>query len=222
VTHYEFDKDFRIEGSDRGVGGWLVSINGTRGDYEDVFLPLRGRHQIANLAVAVAASEALLGGPLDEDALRSGAAAVVSPGRMEVVASSPLVLIDGAHNPQGMRALAGSLAEEFAHQRWVLVMSSMKDKDLMQMTPPLKGAIRMAIATETGSNRSQPADDLATMLATTLDVPAESVPDPGAALARARDLAGPEGAVLVTGSLYLVGAIRSLLMTGKQAQRNER
>jgi dihydrofolate synthase/folylpolyglutamate synthase len=60
------------------------------------------------------------------------------------------------------------------------------------------------------------------MLATTLDVPAESVPDPGAALARARDLAGPEGAVLVTGSLYLVGAIRSLLMTGKQAQRNER
>jgi dihydrofolate synthase/folylpolyglutamate synthase len=187
-----------------------------------VFLPLRGRHQIANLAVAVAASEALLGGPLDEEALRSGAAAVVSPGRLEVVASSPLVLIDGAHNPQGMRALASSLAEEFAHQQWVLVMSAMKDKDLLQMIPPLKGPVRNAVATETGSNRSQSADDLAATLASILEVPAESAPDPAAALARARDLAGPDGAILVTGSLYLVGAVRSLLMTGKPAQRNER
>ena len=222
ATHYEFDKDFRIEGSDRGVGGWLVSINGTRGDYEDVFLPLRGRHQMANLAVAVAASEALLGGPLDEDALRSGVGAVTSPGRLEVVASTPLVLIDGAHNPQGMRSLASSIAEEFALQKWVLVMSAMKDKDLMQMVPPLKGQVRSAIATETGSNRSQAADDLAATLASALEVPVESVPDPVAALARARELAGPEGAVLVAGSLYLVGAIRSLLMTGKPAQRNER
>ena len=222
ATHYEFDKDFRVEGSDRGVGGWLVSINGTRGDYEDVFLPLRGRHQIANLAVAVAASEALLGGALDEDALRSGAAAVISPGRLEVVASSPLVLIDGAHNPQGMRALASSLAEEFAHQKWVLVMAAMKDKDLMQMVPTLKGPVQIAIATETGSNRSQRADDLAATLSAALEVPVESVPDPQAALARARELAGPDGVVLVTGSIYLVGAIRSLLMTGKQAQRNER
>ena len=222
ATHYEFEKDFRIEGSDRGVGGWLVSINGTRGDYEDVFLPLRGRHQIANLAVAVAASEALLGGPLDEEALRSGAAAVTSPGRLELVDSSPLVLIDGAHNPQGMRALAASLTEEFANQSWVLVMSAMKDKDLTQIIPQLKGRIRSAIATEVDSIRSQSADDLAAILRSSLEVPVEAIPDTAAALARAREMAGPEGAVLVTGSLYLVGAVRSLLMTGKAAQRNER
>ena len=222
ATHYEFEKDFRVEGSDRGVGGWLVSINGTRGDYEDVFLPLRGRHQISNLAVAIAASEALLGGPLDEDALRSGAAAVVSPGRLEVVASSPLVLIDGAHNPQGMRALASTLAEEFAHQKWVLVLAAMQDKDLSQMIPTLRGPIQSAIATETGSNRSLRASDLAATLAAGLEVPVESVPDPEAALAKARDLAGSDGAVLVTGSIYLIGAVRSLLMSGRPAQRNER
>jgi dihydrofolate synthase/folylpolyglutamate synthase len=101
-------------------------------------------------------------------------------------------------------------------------MSAMKDKDLTQMTPPLKGAVRIAIATETGSDRSQSADNLAATLAAILDVPAVPEPDPGAALARARELAGPEGAVLVTGSLYLVGAVRSLLMTGRAAQRNER
>ena len=222
ATHYEFGRDFRIEGSDRGVGGWLASINGTRGDYEDVFLPLRGRHQIANLAVAVAASEALLGGPLDEDSLRNGVAAASSPGRLEVVASSPLVLLDGAHNPQGMRALASSLAEEFANHSWVLVMSAMKDKDLTEMVPSLKGSVKGAIATEIGSSRSLPAADLAGALASALEVPVETIAEPEAAVARARDLAGPEGAVLVTGSLYLVGAVRSLLMTGKAAHRNER
>jgi len=222
ATHYEFTKDFRIEGADRGVGGWLTSINGTRGDYEDVFLPLRGRHQVANLAVAVAAAEALLGGPLDEGALRDGVAAVTSPGRLELLASSPLVLIDGAHNPQGVRALAAALAEEFANHDWVLVMSGMRDKDLSQMIPPLKGQVRAAIATETGSNRSLPADELASSLKAGLEVPVETASNPAAALARARELAGPAGAVLVTGSLYLVGAIRSLLTTGKAAQRNER
>jgi dihydrofolate synthase/folylpolyglutamate synthase len=222
ATHYEFNKDFRIEGADRGVGGWLASINGTRGDYEDVFLPLRGRHQVGNLAVAVAASEALLGGPLDENVLRDGVAAVTSPGRLEPVASSPLVLIDGAHNPQGMRALAAALTEEFAHHDWVLVMSGMRDKDLNQMIPPLKGHIRNAIATETGSSRSLPVDELVSSLESGLDVQVEAAPNPATALARARQLAGPDGAVLVTGSLYLVGAIRSLLTTGKPAQRNER
>ena len=222
ATHYEFNKDFRIEGSDRGVGGWLVSINGTRGDYEDVFLPLRGRHQIANLAVAVAASEALLGGPLDEEALRNGVANVTSPGRLEVVGSSPLVLIDGAHNPQGMGALAAALSEEFASHEWVLVMSAMKGKDLAGIVPFLKGHIRAAIAAESVSSRALPADELASSLRAGLGVPVESVPDPADALARARELAGPKGAVLVTGSLYLVGAIRSLLTTGNPVQRNER
>jgi dihydrofolate synthase/folylpolyglutamate synthase len=222
ATHYQFDRDFRIEGSDRGVGGWLVSINGTRGDYEDVFLPVRGRHQIANLAVAVAASEALLGGPLDESSLRAGVAEVTSPGRLEPIASSPLVLIDGAHNPQGMRALAAALAEEFANQEWVLVMSAMRDKDLSQMIPQLRGHVRSAIATQSASDRTLPANELAESLRAELELPVEAVPDPAEALARARELAGPQGAVLVTGSLYLVGAIRSLVTSGKAAQRNER
>ena len=222
ATHFQYTKDFRVEGADRGVGGWLVSINGTRGDYEDVFLPLHGRHQIANLAVAVAAAEALLGGPLDEDALRGGIASVTSPGRLELVASSPLVLLDGAHNPQGMRVLAASLAEEFSNQGWILLMSAMKDKDLTQMVPPLKGHVRTAIATETGSGRSLSATDLAARIHDALEVPVEALPDPANALARARELAGPSGAILVAGSLYLVGAIRSLLTTGRPAQRNER
>lgn len=222
ATHYEFDRDFRIEGSDRGVGGWLVSISGTRGDYDDIFLPVRGRHQIANLAVAVAASETLLGGPLDEGSLREGVAQVTSPGRLELVASSPLVLIDGAHNPQGMRALAATLSEEFSNQEWVLLVSAMRDKDLSAMIPQLRGHIRSAVATESSSNRALPAEELAESLRAELDVPVESHPDPTIALARARELAGPQGAVLVTGSLYLVGAIRSLVTTGTPAQRNER
>jgi dihydrofolate synthase/folylpolyglutamate synthase len=170
----------------------------------------------------VAAAEALLGGPLDEEALRNGVANVTSPGRLELVGSSPLVLIDGAHNPQGMGALAAALSEEFASHEWVLVISAMKGKDLAGIIPFLKGHIRAAIAAESGSSRALSAEELAASLRAGLGVPVESLPDPAEALARARELAGPKGAVLVTGSLYLVGAIRSLLTTGKPVQRNER
>jgi dihydrofolate synthase/folylpolyglutamate synthase len=101
-------------------------------------------------------------------------------------------------------------------------MSAMRDKDLTNMIPPLQGRVSSAIATETGSNRSLPADDLAESLRQGLDVPVEVISQPGAALARARELAGERGAVLVTGSLYLVGAIRSLLTSGATPRRNER
>ena len=147
---------------------------------------------------------------------------MTSPGRLELVASSPLVLIDGAHNPQGMRALAAALAEEFSNQEWVLLMSAMRDKDLSAMIPQLRGHIRSAVATESASNRALPADELAITLRAELDVPVESHAELTTAWARACELAGSQGAVLVTGSLYLVGAIRGLVMTGTTAQRNER
>ena len=104
------------------------------------------------------------------------------------------MLIDGAHNPQGMRALAASLAEEFANQEWVLVMSAMKDKDLVADGPAAARAMFAApIATETGSSRASPADELAASSAGQYSrCRSKSIPDPDAALARARELAGPK------------------------------
>lgn len=222
VQHLQYGRDYHLEGTSAAVGGWHCSIAGNRGDYEDIFLPLHGRHQTRNLAVAVAAAESLLGNALHEEALRLGAAAVTVPGRLESVASSPLVLLDGAHNPQGFRVLGEALAEEFGHVDWVLLFAAMQDKNLADMLPALAGRVRAAVATEVGSPRSLKTPVLASAIQELLAVPVEQAPDPIDALKIAMDLAGADGAVLVTGSLYLVGAIRGAIRQTGQAQRNER
>jgi dihydrofolate synthase/folylpolyglutamate synthase len=222
IQHLQYGADFRLEGSSPAVGGWHCSVAGNRADYEDILLPLHGRHQTRNLAVAVAAAESLLGNALDEDALRRGVASVTAPGRLEPVSSSPFVLLDGAHNPQGFRVLGETLGEEFGHREWVLVMAAMADKNLAEMLPALAGRVRAAVATDVGSPRSLKAADLALEIERQLAVPVEQASNPVEALAVARKLAGPEGAVLVTGSLYLVGSIRLATAGAGAVQRNER
>jgi dihydrofolate synthase/folylpolyglutamate synthase len=101
-------------------------------------------------------------------------------------------------------------------------MAAMADKNLGDMLPPLRGRVAAAVMTEVGSPRSMPAASLATQVKEILGVPAHAEANPLAALERAKALAGIEGAILVTGSLYLVGAIRSQLTRGEGAQRNER
>ncbi|HZD23939.1 MAG TPA: Mur ligase family protein, partial [Acidimicrobiia bacterium] len=97
IQHRRFDHDYGIETYERGVGGWLATIAGAETTYEDIFLPLHGRFQLTNLAVAVAACEALVGRKLDTEAVRDAAAVATAPGRMEPLGSSPFVMVDGAH-----------------------------------------------------------------------------------------------------------------------------
>lgn len=217
---YRYGHDFRIEAATRAVGGWQVDLDGIHGRYEDLFLPLHGRHQAVNLAVAVAAVEALLDRELDSPGLAEAVSVVTSPGRMEPVEHG--WLLDGAHNPDGFRALGAALAEEFPAIRWVVVLGAMEDKDLDAMLPPLAGRVDTVIATRTDSPRALAADRLAAAAGTILGVRAEAVEDVAAALARAREIAGPEGPILVTGSLYLVGPARSLLLGHTPPHRNER
>ena len=144
VEHFRYGRDFSVE-AEPAVGGWLCRINGIHETYEDVFLPVHGRHQTVNLAVASAAVEALLGRSLDPEAVIDGASVITCPGRLEAVSSRPLILLDGAHNPQGFRTLASSLEEEFAGRRWVLMTAAMQDavSDLQQRWAPLaaRGAV---------------------------------------------------------------------------------
>jgi dihydrofolate synthase/folylpolyglutamate synthase len=211
-----------VAGAERAIGGWYCEIRGAEDLYEDILLPVHGRHQTRNLAVAVAAAEALLGRGLEHQAVIDAAAAISCPGRMEVIERRPLLLLDGAHNPEGFRVLSESLDEEFRSVRWVLVVAAMQDKDLETMLPSLAGRIERVIATAIDSPRALAPDDLASKAAALLSVPAEAVPGASAAVGRAREVAGAEGAVLVTGSLYLVGAVRSHLLRGQPAQPNER
>jgi dihydrofolate synthase / folylpolyglutamate synthase len=211
IHHRHYGKDFSVLDAERGVGGWLVTIAGAEETYEDLFLPLHGRYQLVNLANAMAATEALLGRKLDEEAVRDALAVATVPGRMEVLGTHPLVMVDGAHNADGVDALAESLDEEYPTTRWQLVLGVMGDKNVEAMVESLEPMLAGIIATAPDSERAVPPTVLAERIRHLTDLAVIEAEDAEIALDMARAEAGPEGAVLVAGSLYLVGEARALL-----------
>jgi dihydrofolate synthase / folylpolyglutamate synthase len=174
-----------------------------------VALSAPGRFQRRNFAVAAAAAEAFLAGPLDRRALERAAAETRIPGRLDVVSERPLTVYDGAHNPDGAQALADSLGEVLGDRRpRVAVVAVLEDKDAAGMLEALLPAVDGAVFTRSGNPRSLPPATLATLaeklFAGEAAPVAQTIPDPRAAVARARELAGPDGAVVATGSIYLV------------------
>ena len=168
-----------------------------------------GTFQRRNFALARSAAEALVG-PLDEDAVRAAAAEVRVPGRLQIVDEKPLTLFDGAHNSAGMAALAESLPElKRGHDRLVAVIAILDDKDAAGMLSRLLVHCDEVVFTSSKNPRSLPPPTLQS-LAGQLDGPASLlVRDPRAAVRRARELAGPGGVVVATGSLYLVADLLS-------------
>jgi dihydrofolate synthase / folylpolyglutamate synthase len=162
-----------------------------------------GGYQRVNFAVAVAAARAHLG-ELDPRRVADVAAHVQVPGRMQVVDERPLTIYDGAHNPSGMAALAGALPGAVGHRPLVAVVSILDDKDAAGMLRELVGNTIGAVFTSSRHPRALPPATLASLAEQLGGPPSEIVPDPRAAVARARELAGPDGAVLATGSIYLV------------------
>lgn len=171
-----------------------------------------GGFQRRNFAVACAAAEAFLGRPLDRAAVRDAAAATRIPGRLDVVDERPLTIHDGAHNPSGAAALAAAAPEPIAGRSpVVLVLSVLDDKDAAAMLAALLPLADGLVVTRCSNPRALSPGTLAA-LAEQLGAPeAEIVARPRAALRRARELAGPGGAVLATGSIYLIA---DLVRTG--------
>ena len=163
-----------------------------------------GEFQRRNFAVAEAAAEAYLGS-LDADAVRAAAAEVLVPGRLQIVGERPLTLLDGAHNPDGMAALAESLpAITAAHNPVIGVISILDDKDAAGMLAKLLPTCDALIFTSSQNPRALPPPTLQSLSRQLHGPPSEIVRDPRAAVARARELAGEDGIVIATGSIYLV------------------
>lgn len=163
-----------------------------------------GPFQRANLALARAAARAFLG-RLDESAFRAATAEVRTPGRLETVGSDPLEIHDGAHNPAGAHALAAALPSVTEGRELTTVVGVLDDKDLPGVLGPLLEVSSHVVLTPFAHPRARSAGALAAAAAELGGGDrTEEAADPAAAVARARELAGPDGAVLVTGSLYLL------------------
>ncbi|WP_353814140.1 bifunctional folylpolyglutamate synthase/dihydrofolate synthase [Agromyces sp. SYSU T00266] len=206
---------FAVLDSRVAVGGQLVSVRGLAGEYRDLALPLHGRHQAENAAVAIAAVEAFLGRAvrLADEVLEAGLGAVTSPGRLQLVSTDPTILVDAAHNPHGATALVAALGEVFDFDELVIVLGVLGDKDAAGIVRALEPTGAHFIVTRSESDRALPPEELAAVVAGVVgpervDV-AERLDD---ALDEARDWAGraEKRAVVVTGSITLVGDVLAI------------
>jgi dihydrofolate synthase / folylpolyglutamate synthase len=170
-----------------------------------VDLRVPGRFQRRNFALATEAAQAFLGRALEPGAVAAAAAEVRVPGRLEVVDERPMTIFDAAHNPSGAAALAESLPDLVGERRpRTLVMSVLEDKDAAGMLSELLPLFNRAVYTRCENPRSLSPATLDTLAAKLGGPPSETVADPRRALERSRSLAGPGGAVVATGSIYLV------------------
>lgn len=212
-------RDWALEGRALAVGGQTVSVRGLRAGYESFLLPLFGRFAAHSAAAAIVATEALLERALEEDATREALAEAASPGRLEVIARHPLVILDGAHNPAAAEALAEALAEAFAWERLHLVMGVLTNKDLDGIADRLAPLADAGYAAAGSSPRSRPAAEVAAAL-TARGVTTESFPSISDAVSAARAAATEADLVLITGSLYTVADARRTLLGGRDLQRS--
>ncbi len=208
------DVDFGLRADRLAHGGRLIDLFTPGGTYPEVFLPLHGAHQAANAATALAAVEAHVGAPLAEETVHDGFAAATAPGRLEPVGTHPLVLLDGAHNAAGAAALRTALAEEFAPRARTLVVGLLEEKDPAEMLAALDAtAVDHLICTRPPTPRGlDPMRVAEAAIALGVDdARIDVVPAVEPALARARDVTPEDGQIVVTGSLYVVGAARATL-----------
>lgn len=205
--------DFAVPARELAVGGQRLGIRGLRGHYRGLFLALHGEHQARNAAAAVAACEELLDRPLADEALREALGGASSPGRMEVVGRHPLVLLDGAHNPDAAAALVAALREVFIWRRLFLVVGVLETKDAAGIVAPLASRTTLAHACASGHPRALPAERMGEVCrGAGIDTVAH--PTVEAALDAAEADAEPDDLILVTGSLYTVADARPRYLKG--------
>lgn len=172
-------------------------------------LPFPGGHQVKNAATALAAVEALrdLGWSIPDSAVARGFSSASFPARLEVLSRSPLVLLDGAHNPGGTAALAAAVRSYLSGREIVAVMGMLADKDVDAALRNLSGLFSHVVTVAPNSPRAMPARELAARW-NLLGTPAEAACGDDEALRKASELLKPGGAVLICGSLYLAGDLR--------------
>ena len=213
---------FKLEGRDFEVSEFLpsstgqsISISGLAGSYGPYQAPVFGSHQGQNLAVAVAAVEAFLGGgqiQIADDILRSAISDVSSPGRLQLIRTVPNLLLDGAHNPAGALILAQALRAEFSEKPLVGVIAVLAEKDAAGLFSNLAGVFECLVITQSSSPRSMPVTELESIAKEGLGQEVESISDFKLALERAKQRALEiDGTVVVTGSITLVGDVIKLI-----------
>jgi dihydrofolate synthase/folylpolyglutamate synthase len=207
--------EFALSGRAQALGGQALSIRGLHGTYDELFLPLFGEPLARNAAASVAAVEALLGRALNPDAVRQALREVRSSGRTEVAGRKPLVLLDGAHNPDAAQALVAAVREAFVWERLHLVLGMFGDKDVETVAGTLAPLADRAYACRSSSPRAAPLSRVIDALTAAGAAEVAGFDTVAEAVHGARAAAGERDLILVTGSFYTVADARPLFLRGR-------
>jgi dihydrofolate synthase / folylpolyglutamate synthase len=200
------------------IGGQLLTIQGLKGVYDEIFIPLHGKHQASNAAAALVAVEIFFGeNELDIDAVREGFAQVRSPGRCEVIHRDPTIILDAAHNPHGSIALVETIESEFTFDEIIGVVGVMGDKDVRGILVNFEKFMDSIIVTKNSSSRSMEVSDLANLAIEIFGADRVfSAPTLESAIKKAiKDLVRPLSddtlGIVITGSVVTVGEARTYI-----------
>lgn len=203
-----------------GVGGQQLTIANPYGTHSELFLPLFGKHQASNAAVALTAVEAFVDRQLDNELVQEAFSEFSSPGRLQVLKRNPTIVIDAAHNPAGIRASKQGIEESFKFDNLILILAFMADKDIEEILNELNGFAQVVVLTQTKSARA--------MSTTALEKKVKSISGFAArievsdnsdkALTKSIQIAnelGNSAGIIALGSVVLAGEIASILKVGK-------
>lgn len=220
--------EFVVTDRTLAVGGQMLTISGLRGTYNELYLPLHGSHQADNAAIALATVELFIGGesdgPLPIDTVRAGIANAVSPGRLERVRTSPTIIIDAAHNPDGAATVTATLAESFDFARLVAVVAILEGKDAYGIVGALEPGFDSIVVTTNSSPRCMPVDELAEIA---IDVFGEDRVFANPSLAEAVELAvgmaddvaeWGSAAVVALGSVVTAADVRRMMLRERKTR----
>ncbi|HET7467008.1 MAG TPA: folylpolyglutamate synthase/dihydrofolate synthase family protein [Candidatus Dormibacteraeota bacterium] len=209
---WRLGREISVTSRPRGWAGFSLDVSGPGFEHRDLELRLLGDYQPANAALAVACAHAI--GEVTDDAVRRGLASTDWPGRLQLIAERPRVILDGGHNPAALTSAGVSLRRLIGDERLVILFGMLSERDPAQVLPALRSMRpEGAVFTETPSAGTHAVS--AEHLVEVYGGGGEAVKTLEPALARAKELAGPDGNLLVCGSLYLVGDVLAL-------QRNAR
>lgn len=206
------DEDFAVVDNTLAVGGRLLDMRTPTTVYSDVYLPVHGAHQADNASAALCAVETFFAAPLADEVVREGFGSVELPGRFEVVGVQPLVIVDGAHNPPGADSSVGVYFDDFRPEdRRILVVGTLRDAD--EMISALRADdFDVVIACTAPTPRGVEAAVIGSAARRAGCVEVLVIDDPIAACEEALRQAGPDDAILVAGSIYVVGSVRPTLL----------
>jgi dihydrofolate synthase/folylpolyglutamate synthase len=210
--------EYSVDSRSVAVGGQLLTIQGAKEIYTDIFVPLHGKHQASNAAAALVAVEAFFGDQeLDIEAVRAGFANVTSPGRCEIVHRDPTIILDAAHNPHGAAAIADTIQSEFTFDEVIGIFAPMGDKDVRGILLELEQVMDLIIVTANSSPRAMNVSELvqyATEIfgsdrvfsaATVSEAVDKAIKD------SVRPLSEDTIGILITGSVVTVGEARAIV-----------